>query len=327
MKLLATGGAGYIGSIVVERAVSAGHEVVALDDLVQGNRGALHPAARLVEGDVSDASCLDRVLAGGRFDAVIHLAAHASVSASVADPAAYFGNNVVGTIALLDAMRRHGVERCVFSSTAAVYGEPASTPIVEGHERKPINAYGLSKWMCEQILEWYHRAYGLRAVAFRYFNAAGASAERGEAHRDETHLIPLVLRAAQGLAPSIRVFGRDYPTPDGTCIRDFVHVEDIADAHLIALDAIDRIGFDSFNLGCRDGFTVLEVIEEARRISGRPIEVEFAPRRPGDPAALVADATRAEQILNWRASRSTLPQILDSAWRWHQAHPHGYDQH
>jgi UDP-glucose 4-epimerase len=325
MKLLATGGAGYIGSIVVERALAAGHEVVVLDDLTEGNRKAVHPSARLVEADIGDAAGLDGILRGQGYDAVIHLAAYASVAASVADPAPYFKNNVIGTVVLLEAMRRHGVERCVFSSTAAVYGEPIATPIVESHATEPINAYGVSKRMCEQILEWYHRAYGLRTIVFRYSNAAGASAERGEAHREESHLIPLVFRAALGRGRSVNVFGRDYLTPDGTCIRDFVHVEDIAEAHLAALDAVDRLGFGCFNLGCRQGYTVLQVIEEVRRVSGREIDVNFRPRRPGDPAVLVADPGRAVQTLNWRATRSTLSQILESAWVWHQSHPNGYD--
>jgi UDP-glucose 4-epimerase len=325
VRLLVTGGAGYIGSVVVERAIEAGHDVTVLDNLMEGNRAAVDPAAQFLAGDAGDGSCLDGILDAARYDGVVHLAADASVAASMADPGLYFRNNVTTTLTLLDAMRRHGVERCVFSSTAAVYGEPKRIPIREDDSREPINAYGLSKLMCEQILDWYHRGYGIRSIAFRYFNAAGATKIHGEAHREETHLIPLVLGAALGLSPPVRVFGLDYPTEDGSCIRDFVHVSDIAEAHLAAFEAIDRVGCDRLNLGGHTGHSVLQVIDAARRVAGRDIPMEVGPRRPGDPAALVADASRAREVLGWEPSQSSLPGILESAWQWLVAHPRGYE--
>ena len=242
MNLLITGGAGYIGSVVVERAVEHGHRVTVLDNLQEGHAGAVSAPAAFVRGDCGDAATLDRVLASFRCDAVIHLAAETTIDRSVSDPAIYFQNNTVNGIALLDAMRRHGVERMVFSSTAATYGEPEAVPITEDHAQHPINAYGESKLMFERCLRWYHRAYGLRSVSFRYFNAAGATAQHGEAHRHESHLIPRLLEAAAGSHEVVEIYGTDYPTADGTCVRDYVHVADIADAHLLALDRIDTIG-------------------------------------------------------------------------------------
>jgi UDP-glucose 4-epimerase len=323
MHLLVTGGAGYIGSIVVERAIEAGHRVTAVDTLAEGHAGAVHPAARFVLGDVGDVETLDTLLTADPIDAVLHLAAETTIDASMTDPLRYFQNNTSATVTLLDAMRRHGVMRIVFSSTAAVYGEPDTTPITEDHPVRPINAYGESKLSCERAIAWCCRAYGMRAVAFRYFNAAGASAERGEAHRHESHLIPLVFHACVNRT-AVALHGTDYPTRDGSCVRDFVHVLDIADAHLLALSKLDRQPFAALNLGTGHGYTVREVIDQARRITGRDVEVADGPRRPGDPAALVADGHRAGDRLGWTPRRSSLDEILQSAWRWMLAHPDAY---
>ena len=255
MTLLVTGGAGYIGSVVVERALARGHRIVVIDNLQEGHAAAVPSECRLVQADYGDAAALDAIFAAEAIDAVVHLAAETTVATSVSDPAIYFQNNTVNGVALLEAMRRHGVMRLVFSSTAATYGEPVTVPMTEEHPQRPINAYGESKLMFEQIIRWYHRAYGLKAASFRYFNAAGATEARGEAHRHESHLIPLVLDVAAGDRPSVNVYGTDYPTRDGTCVRDYVHVSDIADAHLLALDALDRLGLDWFNIGTGTGNT------------------------------------------------------------------------
>jgi len=324
MNLLVTGGAGYIGSIVAELAVDAGHGVVVIDDLRGGNRAAVPDACRFVHGSIGDVDALRRAFSEGPFDAVLHLAAEAAIEASVSDPAVYFRANLTDSLALLDAMREHGVQRVIFSSTAATYGEPLKVPITEDHPQRPINAYGESKLMLETCLRWYHRAYGLRTVAFRYFNAAGASEERGEARRHETHLLPIVLDAVAGRTGPVRVFGTDYPTPDGTCIRDYVHVLDIARAHLLALEHIDELGLAFFNLGGETGYSVREVIAAVERTLGRSVPWEPAARRPGDPAVLVASATLARQQLRWAPLQGTLDAIVESAWRWREAHAAGY---
>lgn len=325
MKLLVTGGAGYIGSVVVERALDRGHEVVVIDNLQEGHRAALKGECRLVVGDYGNAGLLDSLLSAEPFDAVVHLAAETTVALSVADPAIYFRNNTVNGLTLLDAMRRHGVMRMVFSSTAATYGEPVATPITEDHPQRPINAYGESKLMFERCLGWYHRAYGLRAASFRYFNAAGATAARGEAHRHETHLIPLVLEAATGARAAIDVYGDDYPTRDGTCVRDFVHVADIADAHLLALDQLDSLGLEWFNIGTGTGHTVAEVVHAVQEVTGRRVEQRRLDRRPGDPATLVACANRIRSKLDWTPQYPTLESIIETAWAWKERHPQGYD--
>jgi len=323
MNLFVTGGAGYIGSIVIEGAIEAGHRVTTIDTLAEGHASAVHTGARLVCADAGDRRALDELFASEAFDAVVHLAAETTIADSMTDPARYFRNNVGTTLALLEAMRRHGIRRLVLSSTAAVYGEPESAPMTEDHPVRPINAYGESKLMCERMVEWFCRAHGFAAVAFRYFNAAGASPSRGEAHRHESHLIPIAFRAAlAGVA--VPVYGLDYPTRDGSCVRDFVHVLDIAAGHLAALPALDRIGFASLNLGTGHGQSVLEVVDEIRRISGRALPVDLLPRRPGDPVTLVADGSRATRLLGWTPRHSTLPDILQSAWHWTQAHPMGY---
>jgi UDP-glucose 4-epimerase len=324
MHLLISGGAGYIGSIVAELAVGAGHTVVVIDDLRAGNRAAIPPACRFVRGSIGDEATLHAAFSGGRFDAVLHLAAEAAIEASVADPAVYFRANLVESLTLLDVMRASNVDRLVFSSTAATYGEPQSVPIDESHPQKPINAYGESKLMLENCLRWYHRAYGLRTVAFRYFNAAGATTERGEARPHETHLLPLVLDAVAGRRGPINVFGTDYPTPDGTCIRDYVHVVDIARAHLLALERIDDLGLGFFNIGSQSGFSVRQVIDAVERVLGQRVPWNPAGRRPGDPAVLVASAELIRERLGWSPASPGLDSIVESAWLWRKAHPNGY---
>jgi UDP-glucose 4-epimerase len=324
MHLLITGGAGYIGSIVAELAVAAGHSAVVLDDLRCGSRAAVPPACRFVHGRVGDHAVVHAAFGGQRVDAVVHLAAEAAIEPSVTDPALYFQANLVEGLALLDAMRAHGCGRIVFSSTAATYGEPQRTPIDEAHPQRPINAYGESKLMLETCLRWYHRAYGIRSVSFRYFNAAGATADRGEARPHETHLLPLVLDAAAGRRPPLQVYGTDYDTRDGTCVRDYVHVADIARAHLLALERVDDLGCEAFNIGSEHGYTVLEVIGTVERVLETRVPWEPAPRRLGDPAVLVASAARIRQRLEWAPVQTGLDSIVSSAWAWRRAHPRGY---
>jgi UDP-glucose 4-epimerase len=324
VHILVTGAAGYIGSIVAEQAVAAGHAVTTIDNLSGGSRSAVPPESVFIEGDFGDHAVLDAAFGGPRVDAVVHLAAEAAIAPSITDPARYFDANLVKGLALLDAMRRYRVSRLIFSSTAATYGEPEQLPITEDHPHRPINAYGESKYLFERCLGWYHRAYGISAVVFRYFNAAGASVLRGEDRREESHLIPLALDVVLGRREALDIFGADYPTRDGSCLRDYVHVVDIADAHLRAIAAVDAIGLGCFNIGSGTGHTVLEVIEAVRRVTGHPVPVRARPRRPGDPAALVASAERAFDALGWRPSRPSLEEIVGSAWHWRRTHPHGY---
>lgn len=321
--ILVVGGAGYIGSHMVKRLVEQGHEVVVADNLSTGFRDAVE-GARFVEVDVSDTRALENALDFPKLDAVLHFASFIQVGESVTQPAKYYANNVLATLSLLDAMVLAGVQRFIFSSTAAVYGDPLYVPIDESHAKQPINPYGRSKWMVEQILQDYDRAYGLKSVCLRYFNAAGADrdAKLGERHEPETHLIPLILQAAAGRRPAISVFGQDYATPDGTCIRDYIHVEDLVDAHVLALEyLLAGNDSDAFNLGNGNGFSVKEVIASAERVTGKPIPVTYADRRAGDPPRLVADATRAKTILGWKPKRADLDTIVADAWRWEQKWP------
>ena len=318
--LLITGGAGYIGSHVCKAVAAAGFLPVTYDNLSAGHHWAVRWGP-LECGDLIDSGRLDEVMRQYRPVAVIHLAGLIISSESVTDPAQYYDNNVSGTLNLLSAMRRNAVDRIVFSSSAAVYGEPESTPMVESHPRHPLNPYGTSKLMIEQVLQDYARAYGLHSVSLRYFNAAGADpdGETGEAHHVETHLIPLVLDVAAGYRHFVAIFGADYPTRDGTCVRDYVHVCDLAEAHVRALRYLDKsVGAHVFNLGNGNGATVREVVELARRITGRPIPVRVEPRRPGDPAILLADSSRARQLLDWVPAHSNLEAMIATAWSWHQ---------
>ncbi len=318
MTVFVTGAAGYIGSVVAERLLANGDAVVAFDNLSQGHRAAVPDGARFVEGDLRDRARLAQVLADVRPDAVMHLAAESLVGKSATDPAAFYETNVVGGLNLLDAMRAASVTRLVFSSTAAVYGEPAAMPIREDAPLRPVNAYGASKLAFEQTLRWYASAYGLRHCSLRYFNACGATAARGEFHVPETHLIAILIEVALGLRDEVRIFGTDYDTPDGTCIRDYVHVADIADAHLLALARIDALDAEdvTINLGNGAGFSNREVIDAARRVTGHAIPAVDAPRRPGDPATLVASAERARAVLGWSPRHTTLASMIETAWVW-----------
>jgi len=321
MNLFVTGGAGYIGSAFVEEALNAGHEVTVFDSLVEGHREAVDPRASLVQGCLSQSGQIAAALQQARADAVVHFAAFALVGESMTNPGKYFGNNVAAGINLLDATLAAGVRKFVFSSTCATYGFPESIPMTEDQPQRPINPYGESKLMFESMLRWYRQIHGLEFVAFRYFNAAGATPRFGEDHRIETHLIPNVLRVALGQSSHCRIFGTDYPTPDGTCIRDYIHVVDLAQAHLLALKPGIQ-GF--FNLGNGDGYSVREVIDTCGAVSGRPIAIQEEPRRPGDPPRLIADAGKAFSELGWRPLYPKLEDIVRTAWDWHVKHPQGY---
>ena len=325
MEVLVTGGAGYIGSVVVEQLLAAGAErVVVLDDLSTGHAAAVSAPATLVRGDIADASLVKRTIADHGLTSCIHMAAVALVGESVSDPAKYREVNVVRGQALLGAVLDAGVRRFVFSSTAATYGEPPRTPITEEMPTSPTNPYGESKLAFERALAA-ASARGLRSVALRYFNAAGATERNGEVHDPETHLIPIVLDVARGRRDAVPVFGEDWPTPDGSCVRDYVHVVDLARAHLLALGAIDAGDpFRVYNLGCGDGFSVKQVVDVARRVTGRPIATKSAPRRPGDPAILVASAAKIRRELGWSPSKASLEEIVGDAWRWVCARPDGY---
>lgn len=318
LKILVVGGAGYIGSHIVRMLFDSGHEAVVLDNLVSGHRDAV-PLGEFIHGDIADAVALADLFAAHKFDGVMHFASHIQVGESVLDPAKYYRNNVVNTLNLLDAMVAHDVRRLVFSSTASIFGEPRYTPVDEAHPKAPINPYGRSKLMAEEMLEDYDRAYGMRSICLRYFNAAGAHPDGslGERHDPETHLIPLILQAATGRREAVSVYGRDYPTADGTCIRDYIHIMDLCKAHLLALEHLTE-GCESaaYNLGNGNGFSVQQVIDAARRVTGRPFKVLDAPRRAGDAAVLVADSTLAKQKLGWAPQYSDLETIIRHAWRW-----------
>lgn len=326
MAILVTGGAGYIGSVTVEALRASGLDVVVIDNLVYGHRNAVDDSVPFYEGDIGDKELVSRIVAEHSVTACIHFSAFAYVGESVQQPQKYFQNNVRQTLDLLDVLLEHDVKQFVFSSTCATYGEPQYTPIDERHPQQPTNPYGWSKLMIERVLEAYSAAYGLRYVALRYFNASGATATRGEDHFPETHLIPLVLFAALGKLSHVSVFGTDYPTPDGTAIRDYIHVSDLAEAHLLALDHLDNGGnSDAFNLGNGSGFSVNEVIAAAQRVTGREINVANAPRRAGDPSKLIANAEKAARVLGWKPKIPGIEEIIASAWKWHTTHPEGYE--
>ncbi|HEY5313255.1 MAG TPA: UDP-glucose 4-epimerase GalE [Pirellulales bacterium] len=327
MKILVVGGAGYVGSHALRHLLAGGHDCLVYDNLSQGHRDAV-PSGRLIVGRLQDRPLLESVLVRERIEAVVHFAAFALVGESVRDPARYYQNNIVGSLSLLDAMRAADVKRIVFSSTTATYGVPDRVPIDEDQPQRPINPYGFGKLVIEQALADYAQAYGLGYAALRYFNAAGASpsGDIGEDHDPETHLIPLVLQVALGQRPQIEIFGDDYPTPDGTCVRDYVHVDDLASAHLLALERLQPGQGLKLNLGTGRGYSVREVIDACGQATGHPIPVKLGPRRPGDPPELVADARRAREQLGWQPQYLELQPIVDTAWRWHQAHPHGYDE-
>jgi len=326
VNILVTGAAGYIGSICSEALLARGMHVIALDNLLEGHRAAVPPGAVFCQVDLGDRAQLERVFAQHRIDAVMHFAAEALVAKSVREPSIFYATNVACGVNLLDAMTRHSVKKFIFSSTAATYGEPEIVPIPEDHRKAPINPYGKSKLTFEGILADYKTYTQLKYVTLRYFNAAGASKQFGEHHRIETHLIPRVLDAASGILPHVDVFGTDYPSPDGTCVRDYIHVLDIADSHVRALEEIDRVSGEAFNVGNSRGFSILEVIDAAERITGRKIPRKLGPRRPGDPAVLVASKEKLKRTLGWEASHSSLEEIIQSAWDWRQRHPHGYPE-
>lgn len=321
MKILVVGGAGYIGSICAELLLDQGHEIAVFDNLSEGHRRALDPRARFIEGDLQDRQTIDSALAVARPEAVMHFAASALVSESMRDPSKYFRNNISSGLNLLDAMVTAHVERIVFSSTCAIFGLPERVPIDETAPTHPINPYGESKLAFEKILRWYEEIHGLKFVSLRYFNAAGATANFGEDHRLETHLIPNVLKVALGQKPHVEIFGADYETPDGTCIRDYIHIVDLARAHILALGTARS---ELYNLGSGGGASVREVIAACRKITGKKIDTVEKPRRPGDPPRLIASSEKIKRELGWQPQFQSLDAIIESAWKWHQKFPHGY---
>lgn len=327
MTVLVLGGAGYIGSHTVYALIEKGEDVVIIDNLETGHIEAVHPKARFYQGDIRDRAFVDSVLDKEKIDAVIHFAANSLVGESMTNPLKYYDNNVNGTKVLLQSMVAHGLNKIVFSSTAATYGEPEKVPILETDKTEPTNTYGETKLSMEKMFKWTDRAHGLKYVSLRYFNACGAhvSGEIGEAHKPETHLIPLILQVPLGQRESISIYGDDYSTKDGTCIRDYIHVTDLAQAHILAVKYLME-GNESniFNLGNGIGFTVNEVIETARKVTGHPIPAVVTPRREGDPAKLIASSEKAKNVLGWKPEHADLEEIIDSAWKWHSTHPDGY---
>jgi UDP-glucose 4-epimerase len=327
MAILVTGGAGYIGSHTVAELLDQGKEVVVIDNLQSGHRDALL-GGKLYEGDLRDKALLAKLFSENEIEAVIHFAANSLVGESMQKPVKYYDNNVYGTLCLLEAMDEANVRKIVFSSTAATYGEPDKVPIEESDPTNPTNVYGETKLTMERMMSWFDKVLGIKYVALRYFNAAGAhpSGKIGEDHSPETHLIPLIIQAAQGKRPAISVFGDDYPTADGTCVRDYIHVSDLADAHVLAVEHLVAGGeSDVFNLGNGQGFSVKEVIAKVQEVTGRSFPVEISPRRAGDPAVLIASSEKARKVLGWNPSRNQLDDIIASAWGWHEQHPDGYN--
>ena len=326
MNVLVCGGAGYIGSHNVKALLERGWGAVVLDNLRTGHRASVPKDVPFYEGDVRDGATLDKVMSENKIDAVLHFCACSLVGESMEKPLMYFNNNVGGMQSLLEAMLRHGLNKIVFSSSAAVYGEPKRVPILEDDDTNPTNPYGESKLIMERMMRWTSMAHGIRYVSLRYFNVAGAwrDGSIGEDHRNETHLVPIILQVPLGKRERVTIYGDDYPTKDGTCIRDYVYIEDLAEAHMLALDYLDR-GGDSgiFNLGSGDGYSVTEMIEAARKATGRDIPLEIGPRRAGDPARLVADSGKAKSILGWQPKTTSMEDIIASAWRWHSSHPGG----
>ncbi len=325
MRVLVTGGAGYIGSVTIERLLASGHSVVALDSLERGHAGAIPPDVELIQCDLRDGSATQAAVKSADAEAIRHFAALHLVPESVSNPGDYFQTNVGGGINLLCAARDAGITRIVFSSTAAVYGEPESLPVKESDPKNPINPYGHSKYIVEQFFPDFERQHGINWAAFRYFNVAGATETRGEDHNPETHVIPVALQVLMGKRPTFTVFGTDYPTEDGTCIRDYIHVVDLAEAHIRALDVLGEKSLGAVNLGTRDGFSVKQIVDAVERVTGRELPVVYGDRRPGDPPALIADTTRARELVDWNPTRSTMDEMIGSAWAWMQAHPNGYE--
>jgi UDP-glucose 4-epimerase len=323
MKILVTGGAGYIGSVVAEQLLASGHRVVVYDDLSKGHREAIPAKAEFIEARLEDERSLASELSSG-IDAVMHFAGLLEAGESMKRPEAFFRSNSANSLSLLEAMLAHRVKAIVFSSTAAVYGDPEEIPVTENNPLRPTNAYGESKLIVEQMLGWFNRVHGLRYCCLRYFNAAGATPERGEAHDPESHLLPLLLQVAQGKRESIKIFGSDYPTPDGTCVRDYVHVSDLASAHLLGLDALKNNDRLIYNVGTGNGASVREVVDAARKVTGCPIPVITQPRRAGDPAILVASSQKLSHELGWRPRFSGIQQIIETVWNWQRKHPEGY---
>jgi len=321
MKILLTGGAGYIGSVTTELLLDRGHHVVVFDNLERGHRAAIDQRAHFIHGDLRNAGDVSDAMTSTRPDAVMHFAAYALVGKSMQDPMMYFRNNVVGGLNLVDAMQRAGVPRIVFSSTCATYGQPDRMPMTEDVPQRPTNPYGESKLQFEKILLWFRERCNLQSVFLRYFNAAGATEKFGEDHEPESHLIPNVLRVALGQMPKVQMFGDDYETPDGSCVRDYIHIADLAQAHILALEGTMQ---GAFNLGNGDGYSVKQVVDVARKITGHTIPLEVAPRRPGDPAKLIASASKAHKELGWKPQYPDLPTIIQHAWNWHQRNPRGY---
>jgi UDP-glucose 4-epimerase len=324
MKVLVTGGAGYIGSVAVESLIGSGHEVAVFDNLYMGHRDAVHDDAKFVEGDLGDKEAVDSLISGFRPDSIMHFASHTLVGESMEDPFLYLGENVANALNLLESATRHGVERFILSSTANLFDEPEKIPIGPEERIVPGSPYGESKYFIERILHWMRVTKGLRFAALRYFNAAGCTVGCGEDHDPETHLIPLVLQVALGQREKIFMFGDDYNTPDGTCVRDYIHVEDLAQAHILALGALADHEELHYNLGNGSGFSVKEVIETAREVTGHPIPAEIATRRPGDPDVLIADSSKIREELGWEPKYGDLRSIIQSAWDWHREHPDGY---
>ncbi|HEX6906389.1 MAG TPA: UDP-glucose 4-epimerase GalE [Terriglobales bacterium] len=326
MRILVAGGAGYIGSVVSAELLRAGHQVVVYDNLSHGHRRAVPRGAEVITGEIGDRAALDRAFQQHRPEAVMHFAALIEAGESMQAPERYFRNNTASTLTLLECMLQQGTRRLVFSSTAALYGNPGRTPIEEDAPLCPTNAYGESKLLVERMLGWFHQIHGLRYASLRYFNAAGAAGDLGEDHRPESHLVPLVLQVAQGKRPSIAIYGADYDTPDGTCVRDYIHVADLAAAHLLALDALAGREQLIYNLGNGRGFSVRQVVEVARKVTGHAIPAKDAPRRAGDPAVLVASSEKIRRELGWQPRSPELEQIVASAWEWRRQHPNGYDE-